>query len=162
MPIRDGVFISYRRADTPAIAQLIAHQLTAALGQGVVFLDVTRLEGGDHFPDVLRQALQRASVVIVLIGEHWLTAADEFGNRRIDDPTDWVHIELADSLADPDVLVVPVLLDDARLPPMQAHLPDSVDPLRQRNTVKARTDHLQNDLVPLIDRLKARRAINHD
>jgi TIR domain len=156
MPKRDGVFISYRRIDTAAVAQLICHQLTAALGEGVVFLDVRHIDGGDQYPDVLLDELRRATALVVLIGDHWLIAADEFGNRRIDDPNDWVHIELSACLSDPDVLVIPVLLDAARIPPKQAQLPAPIDVLRVRSAVKVRTDQLSNDLVPLIEQLKSR------
>jgi hypothetical protein len=37
-------------------------------------------------------------VLLVVIGPHWLTLTDEAGQRRIDDPRDWLHREIAEAL----------------------------------------------------------------
>jgi len=53
-----------------------------------------------------------ASVIIVVIGPHWLTASDSSGVRRIDDPNDFVALEIASALTR-SALVIPVPVDGA-------------------------------------------------
>ena len=53
--------------------------------------------------------------MLVLIGQSWLTAVEEDGSRRLDNPRDWVVQEIEAALAR-DVTVIPVLVDGARMP----------------------------------------------
>jgi hypothetical protein len=52
-------------------------------------------------------------VLVALIGRQWVTLADEEGNRRLDNPGDFVRFEVQTAL-EPGVRVIPVLVDGAR------------------------------------------------
>jgi hypothetical protein len=51
-------------------------------------------------------------VLIALVGKHWLSATDEEGKRRLDQPEDFVRLEVAAALKR-GIPVIPVLLDGA-------------------------------------------------
>jgi hypothetical protein len=111
-----NVFISYRRSDTTAgYASWIYERLEAAFGAGHVFMDVDSLPLGIDFVEHLERALSTTDVALVLIGPGWLEAADETGARRLDDPDDFVRIEVAAALR-ASLRVIPVLVDGAQMP----------------------------------------------
>lgn len=131
---RDGIFISYRRSDALGTTTAIRKTLLEHFGEDVVFRDVDGIKPGMEFPEALRAELQRAAVVIAVIGKGWLLAANEWGQRRIDFADDWVATELSAALSEPEVTVIPVLVDGASLPPAQA-LPPTLRGLSTRNAV---------------------------
>ena len=149
---RNGIFISYRRSDAAATTTAITQMLRERFGARL-FHDVTGILPGSPFPDALRQALDEASVVLVLIGSGWLSATNAFHQRRIDFPDDWVHIELSTALASPEVTVIPVLIDDAPMPPAEA-LPPALATLAIRNAVRVRHDSWDQTMRPLLDRIQ--------
>jgi hypothetical protein len=55
-------------------------------------------------------------VLLALIGLKWLDARDENGtHRRLDDPDDFVRIEIVTALQR-NIPVIPILLDGAKIP----------------------------------------------
>src|SRR5436190_4239333 len=91
-PIR--VFVSYRRSDSGAYARNMYDALTQHLGAQSVFYDIDSIAPGRDFVDVLGESLARADVLLVVIGPTWATCTDEDGERRLDDPNDYVRLEV--------------------------------------------------------------------
>ena len=120
-----AVFISYRRDDCAAHAGRLYDRLAQRTGEDAVFMDVDAIEPGVDFGARIEEAIGACRVVIVLIGDDWLDITDERGRRRLDDPTDLVRQEVAAALRRPDVRVVPVLVEEARMPPAE-RLPDDL------------------------------------
>lgn len=127
------VFISYRRTDTAGYASWIYDRLATKFGSENVFMDVDSVTLGVDFADELRRVLGRANVAIVLIGPRWLEASDELGNRRIDDPADFVRMEVAAALRSSSS-VIPVLVDGAQMPQKDS-LPEDLGPLLRRQAL---------------------------
>ena len=75
-------------------------------------------------------------MLIALIGDEWLTAADENGNRRLDNPKDFVRIEISTALKR-GIRVIPVLVTDAVMPKAR-DLPNELVPLTERNALEIR------------------------
>ena len=96
-----------------------------------------------------------------MIGPGWLTAQYEWGNKRLDNPTDWVHRELAYALEPPpgeEVLVVPVLVEEADISigsDVERALPAPLRALVERDAVRASHDAWERSLAPLIDRIRS-------
>ncbi len=112
-----SIFISYRRLDSQHATFAIADRLRWAFGADEVFFDRGSIRSGHEWPESLRQGLEAAKVLVVVIGKTWLTSADEWGRRRIDDSKDWVRREISTGLArraDRGVHVIPVLLGGAQ------------------------------------------------
>ncbi len=150
---RDRVFISYRRSDAASEARALREVLANRLGGATVFMDVHAIEAGERFPERLRTELERSRVVLVVIGNGWITASNEYGQRRIDFDDDWVRIELSAALADEGVTVVPVLVNGANLPPADK-LPSSLATLVVRNSIRLSDDSWPRDVDRLAGRIE--------
>ena len=125
------IFISYRRQDTKQIAGRICERLEAKFGAGNVFIDEDSIPFGVDFHDYLSEQVGCAEVVLVLIGHGWADARDESGNRRIDNPDDFVRIEI-EAAIQRGIPLGAVLIDGAPMPRPE-QLPQSLRPLCRRN-----------------------------
>lgn len=133
-PSRDvKVFLSYRREDSDGHTGRLRDWLVHRFGEERVFQDVDGIEPGEDFVEKLGEKLTDCDIVLVMIGRQWLTVTDADGRRRIDDPHDWVRLEIQMAL-ERGVTVVPVLVGGARMP-SEADLPVSLAPLARRNAV---------------------------
>ena len=119
------LFISYRRADARGIAGRLGDTLGAYFGDNRVFRDIDDIAGGADFGNVIEQSLQDADAVIVLIGPDWLSMKGENGQRRLDDPGDWVaqEIAVAMQLKKP---IFPVLIENTSMP-REDELPEKLN-----------------------------------
>lgn len=148
---RPFAFISYRREDSALAARYICEMIGKQFGTTSVFLDVESIDSGDEFPERIKTALERATVVIALIGPHWLAVTDKYGRRRIDKPDDWVRQELTCALQ--RCVVIPTLLLETPLPERDA-LDDALVSIRTRQAFKLRDDTWHDDLIRLMNRLE--------
>jgi hypothetical protein len=92
------VFISYRRADSAGYSGRVMDRLDRELGRDLVFMDVDAIPLGTNFTKVLHEEVAKCRVLLAVIGPNWLDARDEHGNRRLDNPNDFVRIEIAAAL----------------------------------------------------------------
>src|SRR5215475_2548655 len=104
------IFISYRRSDSAAVSGRIYDRLSMAFGEKAVFKDVDVIPPGANYPSLLNDAIARCDVLLAIIGSHWLTAVESNGQRRLDNPDDFVRIELEAALRLESALVIPVLV----------------------------------------------------
>jgi formylglycine-generating enzyme required for sulfatase activity len=146
------LFISYRRDDTQDITGRLFERLAARFGDHNIFMDVDSIPIGADFRQILRDAIADSSVALVMIGRQWLTVADERGKRRLDNPNDFVRIEVEAALAR-GIPVVPILTQGAAAP-HERDLPPSMAALAFRHGVDVRSDqHFGPDAEQLIARL---------
>jgi hypothetical protein len=92
------VFISYRRDDSAGHAGRVHDRLEREFGADLLFMDVDTIPLGANFIKVLRDGVAKCDVLLALIGPNWLDARDEKGNRRLDNPEDFLRIEIATAL----------------------------------------------------------------
>ena len=130
----NGIFISYRRDDSAGYAGRLYDRLVGHFGADRVFMDVEHIEPGTDFVVAIEKAVESCHVLIALIGDEWLNIADAQGRRRLDDPHDFIRLETSAALKR-NIRVVPVLLDGAPMPPMDA-LPDDLKSLVRRQAVE--------------------------
>jgi hypothetical protein len=124
------IFVSYRREDTQGWVGRLTRAVQEGFPPAQVFYDIATIRPGKDFPTAIEQALSSCQIMLVLIGPRWLSAQTTEGQRRIDEPDDFVRIEIATALAR-SILVVPVLFGGARMP-TAAILPDVLRPLARR------------------------------
>jgi hypothetical protein len=141
------IFISYRRQDSGANALGIGQYLEHEFGRRNVFIDVD-MRAGARFPTVLEQRLAECKVMLVLIGPGWLNATDEQGRRRLDDPDDWVRLEISHALRR-DVAVIPVRVNGAELPP-RAALPEDIRGLLDHQAASVTLAGFRNEMSGLV------------
>jgi class 3 adenylate cyclase/tetratricopeptide (TPR) repeat protein len=146
------VFISYRRGDAAGYAGRVSDRLSDELGQDALFMDVDAIPLGSDFVKVLREEVGRCQVLLALIGPSWLGALDGQGKRRLDDPDDFVRIEIATALIR-DIPVIPVLFDGVAMPAADS-LPDNLKELRHRNALNVRHEAFHADLDKLVGALR--------
>jgi len=146
------IFISYRRADSAAAALSVSQYLEQAFGRKNVFIDVG-MHAGVKFPMVLEQRLQQCKVMLVLIGPGWLDARDEAGRRRLDDPDDWVRIEIAHALRR-NITVIPVRVNGAELP-TKAQLPEDIRGLLDHQAASMTTAGFRHEMSGLAQDIRS-------
>jgi hypothetical protein len=152
---REAIFIGYRREDTADTSGRIYDALERRFGRDRVFKDVDNIPPGVDFGEYIQRILPRCRVALILIGPQWLDVKDEGGRRRLDDPHDWVRIEIESALAHKDLYVVPVLVNGAQIPRTE-DLPDALHPLLRRNAAVIRRDpDFRDDIDKLADALRA-------
>ena len=143
------IFISYRRGTSSAHAGRLADRLSAEFGGDYVFMDVDTIEPGADFVDYIEEAVGSCDVLIALIGGEWLECRDETGSRRLDDPEDFVRLEVGAGL-ERDIRVVPVLVEGAVMP--RAHeLPEPLQRLARRNALEVTDTRWRHDVGRLIE-----------
>jgi ATP-dependent Clp protease ATP-binding subunit ClpA len=144
------VFISYRRQDASDATGRIYDRLVTRFGKEQVFKDVDNIPYGTDFRNEMGRAVGQSVVVLVVIGEHWLSVTDQNGRRRIENLDDFVRIEVEAALKR-DVRVIPLLVGGARMP-SQAELPEAIQALAFRNAVQIRNDpDFHRDMDRLIE-----------
>ena len=84
------VFISYRREEGGASAGRLHDRLREHFGRDNIFMDIDSIEPGLDFTEAIERTVASCDVLIALIGRQWLTSTDAAGQRRLDDPEDWV------------------------------------------------------------------------
>jgi len=149
------IFISYRRDDSAGYAGRLFDHLSARFGAKNIFMDIDTIEPGEDFRKVVNNAVGNCDVVLVMIGKQWLSVANEQGQRRLDDPRDWVRMEVSTALTNTQTRVIPVLVRDASMPG-DRELPDNLKELAWRNAIElsdSRFQHDANKLIEVIERV---------
>ena len=147
-----SIFLSYRREDSEGQAGRLYDDLVAVFGSDSVFMDVAAIQPGRDFRKSIDQSLNSCGVFLSLIGKTWLTAKDTSGQRRLDDPADFVRIETGAALKR-DIPVIPVLVQGASAPKPD-QLPDDLKELAFRNAVELTHARWDSDIQVLIKALR--------
>ena len=146
------IFISYRRSDGAGYAGRDLDRLQNEFGTAHVYRDVDSLEDGTRFPDDIAEQLTKCRIVLVVIGPTWCDARNATGSRRLDDPGDWVRIEVTEALRR-GLCVIPITVGGARLPDT-SDLPEGMRDLTQRQARELRDgDTWGADLDLLVRRI---------
>lgn len=140
------IFISYRRTDAAGHAGRLYDQLVQRFGEDNVFKDLDSMKPGAAFAQVIEEAVASSDALLAVIGSDWLSP-------RLNDPGDWVRLEIAHALAE-DVRVVPVLVEGAKMP-AASDLPDDLSALTLRHAVELSETGWRAQVAELLDRLEA-------
>ena len=147
------IFMTYRREDTAYPAAWLFDRLAGHFGRDQVFKDIDSIELGDDFVEVITAAVGSCDALLALIGDRWLSSTDRDGQRRLDDPGDFVRLEIEAALAR-DVRVIPILVGGAQMPRVD-ELPGSLAKLARRQALElspARFDADTRRLLRVLDR----------
>jgi len=147
------IFISYRRADDPFGAVAIRDRLVARFGKGNVFFDLDTIPLGENFRESIEQAVADCDFFVAVIGPLWLSICDEDGQPRLNNPNDFVRLEIKAALKR-GIPVIPVLLQDVRLPDKKSLPPDLVDLADRQAIAISPLRDLQHQLDKLVSRIE--------
>jgi hypothetical protein len=112
-------------------------------------MDIDAITPGQDFAEVLDQNVTSCDALIAVIGKLWLTCSDAQGHRRLNDPHDFVRIEVAAAL-DRRIPVIPALVGGAVMP-RQQDLPEALTLLARRQAIEISDTRFQEDCQRLID-----------
>jgi sulfatase modifying factor 1 len=134
------IFISYRREDSELFTGRLHDRLEPHFGRENVFMDIDDIPFGVDFRKHLDEAVSRCDVLLAIIGENWLNVCHREGprqgSRRLEDPADFVRIEILSALAR-GIPVIPVLVGGARVP-TERELPEGLKDLAYRHAAEVR------------------------
>jgi hypothetical protein len=153
-----AIFISYRRDDSEGEAGRLFDDLVRAYGDSSVFMDVAGIQPGLDFRKAIDANVSGCGVLLAVIGPTWATVTGSDGARRLDNPSDYVRLEIATALAR-NIPVIPVLVHDAHMPALDL-LPDDLKDLRYRNSVELTHARWNSDVALLIGALKSYVTVN--
>jgi hypothetical protein len=152
-----GIFISYRREDSQALAGRLYDRLAQRFGRERVFRDIDAIDPGANFAAVAGERIAGCDALVALIGNGWIEARDAEGRRRLDLPRDLVKAEIAAALAQ-GKLVIPVLVEGTPMPAREA-LPPELCPLPTHNALPISDSRFDFDVGRLASAIdKALRA----
>src|ERR671910_735416 len=152
-----GMFISYRRDESAGYTGRIADRFTEHFGKDRVFRDIDSIEPGLDFAEAIESAIGSSGVMLAVIGKNWLTATDAAGRERLQDPNDYVRMEIAAALQR-NMRVIPVLVQGASMPGKN-EFPEIFPPLTRRNAFELHDSSWGDDVGRLISALE--RVLEH-
>ena len=135
-----GIFLSYRRGDPGARVGRLYDRLVSRFGKERVFRDIDSALPAANFELVIDQALSASRVLIAVIGPTWQTVTNSRGERRLDDPKDYVRYEIARALANDECHVLPVLRGAGTMMPAADDLPEELRPLVTLQAIRVDED----------------------
>lgn len=115
-------------------------------------MDIDQIEPGEDFVEVIQEKLKAVRVAVVLIGKHWLNITDATGQRRLDNPDDWVRLEIV-TLLERKIRVIPLLIGRA-IAPNSSQLPECLAPLARRQAHEISDQRFHQDVDKLIQVLE--------
>lgn len=121
------IFISYRREDSAGWTGRLAEQLKQKFGSESIFMDIDTIQPGTDFTEAVRSAVAACDLLLAMIGPEWLSTKNADGQLRLEDPNDWVRIELTTALSR-NIPIIPVLVGGASVPKLKA-LPENLTKL---------------------------------
>ena len=142
------IFINYRREDSAGYAISLHDRLAAHFGAQQIFMDIDNIEPGEDFVEVINQKVGLCKVLLVLIGRNWATCTDESGKRRLDNPEDFVRLEI-DAALRRKILVIPALVGGAK-PLNSRDVPTELQLLCRRNAIELSDTRFYQDVERLI------------
>ena len=130
------IFLSYRRSDSAYVAANLSDKLQQHFGRDSVFFDIDTIPLGVDFREYIGNAVGQCDVLLAVIGDQWVRAVDAQGNRRIDNPSDFVRVEIESALKR-DIPVIPVLVGETEMPSAD-DLPEAIQSIVYRNATELR------------------------
>jgi hypothetical protein len=147
------LFVSYRREDSADVTGRICDALEREFGADAIFRDVDSIPLGVDFRQHLGAAIEQCHVVLAIIGRDWTGAAEPGAPRRIDDPSDFVRVEI-ESAIQRQIPVIPLLVNRAVMLTAD-QLPAPIAALAYRNGMPIRHDpDFKGDVARLCKELR--------
>jgi hypothetical protein len=146
------MFISYRREETAPYARRLRDRLVQEFGQDQIFMDIDTIDPGVDFVHAIEETVSAVDVLVCVMGNEWSAITDASGNRRLEDPRDFVRLEVVSALKR-DIRVVPVLVRGATMLSAD-QLPPDLSTLARRNALPLDDARFHADMDRLIESIR--------
>src|SRR5258705_8970637 len=150
-PPMTTVFVSYRREETAGEARALFNELSTKLGKDSVFMDVDNIALGRDFRQILQEHLASCDLLLVMVGRGWLDAKNASGRIRLEEPSDFVRLEIESALKR-NIPVTPVLVQGAQMPTVD-QLPGDIKDFAYRNGFELSHSRWESDVAEMCKRL---------
>lgn len=127
------IFINYRRDDTQNAAEQLKTALHALLPGISIYLDLVSNEGAENYRGKINTEIAQSNVFLCLIGPKWLEVCGPNGEPRLHEVEDLVCEEI-DSALDQGKVILPVLIDGAKMP-SRTELPVAIKRLARHHAM---------------------------
>jgi len=146
------IFISYRRDDSGGYAGRLYDRLRERFGEDQIFMDIDTLQPGLDFVEAINRAVGSCDVLVAVIGRQWSAISDSTGQRRLENPEDFVRLEISIAL-DRDIRVIPALVRGAAMP-RSTDLPAPLKRLSRRQALEISDTRFHTDADRLIEAIE--------
>ncbi|ASU79969.1 TIR domain-containing protein [Actinopolyspora erythraea] len=143
------IFVNYRNGDSHDAAVAVERELSQRFGDDKVFRASKSILPGDDFRGALTRASSGARVLLVFIGDRWLSMRDEAGKVMLDREDDWTRTEILNAF-ESGVRVIPVLCGRTLSRLSAADLPRALRPLADCQSFRYDTGNVENDLEKIV------------
>jgi hypothetical protein len=140
------IFINYRTGDGEQAAATLDNALRSRFGDNRVYRASRSIAPGDLFDNHLITNVRNSSVLLALIGDHWLD------RPTLGTEEDWVTKEILEAFHH-DIRVIPVLIGRRTERPAKRDLPDSLLWLTDCQTLRYDQQTDERDLKHIGDAL---------
>ena len=148
------IFISYRREDSSGHVLALLPALRRHFGPDRIFKDTDNIPPGADFVKFIRRELESCSVLLAIIGREWLAIQDPRSKRaRLDNPDDFLRVEVGTALKNENIRVIPVLVERSSMPAAE-DLPPDLTELAYRNAVELSDGRWDSDVQLLIQAIE--------
>jgi hypothetical protein len=137
--------------------------LTMYLAAGLCLVTVSdeaqqaRRRGLEDFSQRIEAKLDVCDILVVVIGKQWLTTKDDAGGRRLDDPQDFVRLEIAVALKR-NIPIFPVIVGGDGMPRSQ-DLPDELAMLTRHQALQVQYAGFRHSVQLLAEALSANASL---
>ncbi len=146
------MFVCYRREAAAYPAALVYDRLCHEFGESMIFKDVDSIRAGENFVKRMTAEVSRSEILLAVIDPEWTSVVNSDRRPRLDNPRDFVRIEIETALAR-SLVVIPILVDDARMPLVE-ELPESLAPLVEIQAYDLGSTHASRDVDGLVTRIR--------
>ncbi|MEM9548041.1 MAG: toll/interleukin-1 receptor domain-containing protein [Bacteroidota bacterium] len=146
----DGIFLSYRRADSELITGRIYDKLVSQFGEESVFKDNYSIDLGDNFKREIENTLRSCKVFLPVIGKNW----HKRGKKNLfDNPRDFVKLETTIAIEN-ELTILPIFVNSGKMPDQQ-DLPTEIKDIVYYNGAIVRNDpDFHSDFEVVLDKIK--------
>lgn len=145
---KKNIFISYRVHDAAGEAGRLADSLKEYFSEDQIFMDIDKLGPGEDFADTISKSLESCDIMLAIIGADWSGYNAITHESRINQPQDWVKVEISKAL-ERKIRVVPILVNGATLPEA-SKLPADLQPLLAKQSYELSNKRWKYDVAELV------------
>ena len=140
------VFVGSRRIDAPGYTGRVGERLINYFGAGQIFKDIESLPPGVNYVDFIREKLQLAHVMVVVIGPNWAN------DPRLHEAND-LHREEIRTAIERGIHLLPVLVNGATMP-SENQVPADIQPLLHRQAIEITDTRWDYDVGRVVENVE--------
>jgi hypothetical protein len=158
--MQEGIFISYRREGGSTFSSILYSELCKFFAAENIFKDVNTLTPGSNFKKEIESALDKSSIVLLLIDKHWSQLQNDKGEKKIFSKNDFVRYEIAVAL-EKNLEIIPVLFENGGMP-AEKELPLALRPLCSKHAFTIHVESVIKDVKLLIEYIRSKKKFLFD